>query len=1122
MTTIIRNLTIAFGVGFLASLATAGQDAKLVSPQDSAARVHEVPKDGLKIDGKLTKDDPPLVNAPLAELKGAPHQVFQIKLQKGQDYVIELASKDFDAFLILADAADKRLAYDDDGGGGLDSRLQFSAQIDGTYRLLAASLDKQPGKFQLKIRAGKVAAEQQLAATADQLNTQAVQLFQTGRPAEAVAKFRQSLKINQELYPASRFPEGHSVVATSLNNLGMALQAMGQAERAVPFFNQALAMVRTLYPESRFPLGHVRIAQGLHNLGFALRDSGHAAKALPYQEQCLAMNRQLYPESRYPDGHPDLVHSVNTLGVVLHSLGQDEKALPYFEQGLAMCRKLFPESQYPDGHALLAICLNNAGGLLLHMGQTEKSLRYFEQGRLILEKLHPHGHPQVATSINNLGHVLRTLGQREKALSCFLDSLAMRERLYPASKYADGHPELATSLNNLGSLQHEMGELDKTLAYYRQSLRMLRKLYPEATHPVGHTLLVQNLNNVGMALEEMGKAEEAASLYRESVEMARKLFAPLKLPEGHAELARSLNNLSLALQAMGQSKNALTYCQESLQMQQRLLRRELLSAPEAAAFDKIAAEPLYADALLTVTRSLEFPAERCYDLIWPSRWLVTRLLRQRQVSMQAAGPVVAAKLEELRANRRRTERLLQDSRVDAAYRDARLAKLADERDTLERELLAAGPHLKRWQEVDALGPAQLARMLPQGAAFLDLIRYVHSDFENGKERRTPKYVAFVIIRPPAAGDPGSPKSITRLELGEAKVIDAALSQWRIAIEKRVDHPSAIELRDLIWSKIAPHVPADAKTLYVAADGDLSRLPWAALPIGKDRVLLEEYAVAQVPGGTFLLDHLKSPRKFAGPESLLVVGGVEYGNGNWPTLPGTLAELNAVAALTKGDREIASGKEATPSKLSTALSKVRFAHLATHGEFKAEELTAERKRGAAALSSRQMGDETRRVAAKNPLGYVGLVLAGGEIMSGLSIVDLDLHDTKLVTLSACETGLGEYTAGEGVQGLQRAFHIAGCPNVVASLWKVNDAATAALMAKFYHEMWVNKKPPIEALREAQLTIYRHPELIPDLAGERGPVRLRDAVAAKASVEASARRVTADTKLWAAFVLSGLGK
>src|SRR5213592_3937367 len=76
-------------------------------------------------------------------------------------------------------------------------------------------------------------------------------------------------------------------------------------------------------------------------------------------------------------------------------------------------------------------------------------------------------------------------------------------------------------------------------------------------------------------------------------------------------------------------------------------------------------------------------------------------------------------------------------------------------------------------------------------------------------------------------------------------------------------------------------------------------------------------------------------------------------------------------------------------------------------------------------------------------------------------------------------------GEGVFGLQRAFHLGGCRNVVASLWKVDDDATAALMAVFYHELWVNGAPPLQALRRAQLALYRHPAEVPALARSRGP-------------------------------------
>src|SRR5262249_35183779 len=119
-----------------------------------------------------------------------------------------------------------------------------------------------------------------------------------------------------------------------------------------------------------------------------------------------------------------------------------------------------------------------------------------------------------------------------------------------------------------------------------------------------------------------------------------------------------------------------------------------------------------------------------------------------------------------------------------------------------------------------------------------------------------------------------------------------------------------------------------------------------------------------------------------------------------------------------------------------------------------------------------------IPAKNPQDDNGIVTA--EAIAGLPLKQLDL-----VVLSACETGLGEVAGGEGVLGLQRAFHLAGTQNVVASLWKVNDDATAALMALFYHKLWRENKAPLVALREAQLTLYRHPERIAELAGERGP-------------------------------------
>ena len=141
------------------------------------------------------------------------------------------------------------------------------------------------------------------------------------------------------------------------------------------------------------------------------------------------------------------------------------------------------------------------------------------------------------------------------------------------------------------------------------------------------------------------------------------------------------------------------------------------------------------------------------------------------------------------------------------------------------------------------------------------------------------------------------------------------------------------------------------------------------------------------------------------------------------------------------------------------------------------------------------------------------------------MELPLEGLRLCVLSACETGLGQLTEGEGVQGLVRAFHLAGCANVVGSLWLVDDRATAALMAQFYHELRGNGRPPLEALAAAQLTLYRHPERIPALAGSRGAIDQAATVklgSPAPGAQPGEGRKTAPVKLWAAFVLSGLGE
>jgi CHAT domain-containing protein len=227
-----------------------------------------------------------------------------------------------------------------------------------------------------------------------------------------------------------------------------------------------------------------------------------------------------------------------------------------------------------------------------------------------------------------------------------------------------------------------------------------------------------------------------------------------------------------------------------------------------------------------------------------------------------------------------------------------------------------------------------------------------------------------------------------------------------------------------------------------------------------------------------------------------------------------------------------------------MPQARYAHLATHGFFDQDRLTEERQRLAQQLQDFRLAyqfDPKRTTefggqALRSPLAYTGLVLArantpdkagpDGGILSGEALVELPLEGLRLCVLSACETGLGELTRDEGVQGLVRAFQLAGCRDVVASLWKVDDAVTAALMTRFYHELWDNHEPPLEALALAQRFVSRRPDLIPDLAGVRGAANADKAVRASLTEpppkEARPGLGRLPPKYWAAFQLYGTGQ
>jgi CHAT domain-containing protein len=209
--------------------------------------------------------------------------------------------------------------------------------------------------------------------------------------------------------------------------------------------------------------------------------------------------------------------------------------------------------------------------------------------------------------------------------------------------------------------------------------------------------------------------------------------------------------------------------------------------------------------------------------------------------------------------------------------------------------------------------------------------------------------------------------------------------------------------------------------------------------------------------------------------------------SWSYLPGTLREIEAVCRLAEPRPvQIRRGAEASTAQLLRDLPQARYALLATHGFFADPEFRSVFLLDESAF--RHHGPEGRATpGARNPLVLSGLVLAGanrfsagksadlsagdGSILTAEMIASMPLEQLELVVLSACETGLGEVAGGEGVYGLQRAFHMAGAQTAVASLWQVDDEITQELLTRFFDNLWHKRMGRLEALRQAQLAVRR---------------------------------------------------
>jgi len=345
--------------------------------------------------------------------------------------------------------------------------------------------------------------------------------------------------------------------------------------------------------------------------------------------------------------------------------------------------------------------------------------------------------------------------------------------------------------------------------------------------------------------------------------------------------------------------------------------------------------------------------------------------------------------------------------------------------------------------------------------------------------------------------------IHTLQLGEAAVIDSAVD---LALKSTFMNASDaaerwIKVSDLVLKPLEPYL-SNVRQLFLTPDGVLHRVPFAMLQVsgGAQPLMLNEaFKLRILTTGRDLLN-LQKPG-VVGRGSIVMadpnyeskgrsttttttttttlsrtrgMGQRQHRSGElsankvWMPLPATAKEAVSLAQLLNIQEPIM-GNQATASFALKQISP-RIFHIATHGFFQPNQVAGSRHQ-------------------EDPMLRSGLVLAGANYpdadpmddgyLTAAEVTGMNLEGTELVTLSACQTGLGDLHTGEGVYGLQRALTVSGSRSTLLSLWSVNDEGTKAFMVSYYQRL-MDGEGRADALAATQKEFRQHP-----IAGWRNP-------------------------------------
>ena len=859
--------------------------------------------------------------------------------------------------------------------------------------------------------------------------------------------------------------------------LAVVYNGMGQDDKAIPLLIKAMEYYKNEKGET-----DAEYASSLNKLAKVYESLGLYNNAEPLFISAVEIRKKA-------NGSESLEYATttNNLGLLYKNMGKPEKAEPLLLSALQIRKKIGGENSDEYANSL-----NNVAVFYAALGQNEKAENYYKKAASIFKKNNGAASSAYITCLANIAELYTDVFRYKEAEQILLEASTLIK------------DNLKENWTGNQTITRTLGQLYLSMNEFVKAEPLLLKVLSKEEEKSNTTLEYAGaLNDLAYLCNFTNRISEAESLYKKSAAVIKKNFG-----NKHADYSSAISNLAELYRKQGRYAEAVSIMSEVNDIKINNLQSLFSVLSEAEKLTYITNNFFVLQSNLALLAAYpEAPSsfyQENFDLLLLTK---SMLLTDSKMVLEFVRNNKDSTVREL-YNQWQTNKavLAKEYSLPQEVRRLEIKTIEDETENLEKNLIRLSSNFRCLQADIQIKTNDIYRKLKEDEAAIEFVKFPDSGKDDSIVYR---YAALVLTK-----NDSIPKFVPLCQEDQLQqLFDSAgrTSSKRVKSFYRgldLGNSSSISLANrlynLIWLPIEPYLKGIKNIAYSPAE-KLHSIAFQALPVDSNTLLIDKYNLQQYTSirqlalndttaqnvkpadivlfgdADFSMDSIAIAKQRNVKMDTTTVSTTLYApqknemsSGAWNNLPGTADEVEKIGALFKKNgipTKLFMQQKASEKNLKNFSNQSpQVLHIATHGFF------LQQKNKNASTSGRQ----NAYTLADDPLLRSGIVLSGGNyvwngkapvegaedgIVTAYEISQLNLSNTELVVLSACETGLGDVKGNEGVFGLQRAFKMAGVKKMIVSLWQVPDKETAELMKAFYG-YWIKGKTINDSFKQAQ--------------------------------------------------------